>query len=519
MTVSVAALCIFAAALGPSAVLGRLHPLVLHAPLGALAALLVFETVAWFLGLEGRRLAAGVLVWFAALSAAVSVATGLVLALEGNHPEANVASHRNATLAFTAALWAAAVCHVRAALKPGPGRSALYGAAVLLTSVLAVPAGHTGASLTHGEGYWTAPFGRAAGSPPAESPSPIAGAEPWERVGALSILAARCSPCHIGGERKGRLSLEDRDSIVAGGKSGPGFDSSNPGSSILLTRIRRGIDERGHMPPKDKPQLTAAELQEIERWIFAGLTDPTPEASPRPDDHSSAGPPLPAEGAIAALRDRFVHVEALPGAPGRLRIELAAGARQLDADEVVALLGPVSANIVELTLDRGHLGGGLGGLLAGMPLTRLELRETEADDALVGAMAGHATLEVLVLTQTQVSDASIDVLAALPALRRVYLWDSRVTAEGIARLRGARPALRVDAGDTPDAASEAPAGAPDVRSPATPAAVNSVCPVSGKPADPAYTIVHRGRAIAFCCARCPATFWENPERHLANLPK
>jgi YHS domain-containing protein len=47
--------------------------------------------------------------------------------------------------------------------------------------------------------------------------------------------------------------------------------------------------------------------------------------------------------------------------------------------------------------------------------------------------------------------------------------------------------------------------------------VNEKCPVSGEAIDPAQTAVHEGKVIAFCCAKCKATFEADPKPHLAKL--
>jgi len=60
---------------------------------------------------------------------------------------------------------------------------------------------------------------------------------------------------------------------------------------------------------------------------------------------------------------------------------------------------------------------------------------------------------MLILAGSSVDDTAVDTLRAMPALRRVYLWGSRVTPDGTARLRASRPDLLVDAGDAPDAAA------------------------------------------------------------------
>ena len=65
------------------------------------------------------------------------------------------------------------------------------------------------------------------------------------------------------------------------------------------------------------------------------------------------------------------------------------------------------------------------------------------------------------------------------------------------------------------AASAAPAGGP---APATAPALNRFCPVMPEEeADPAMTLVYKGRVIAFCCDTCLGKFRNNPERYVGRL--
>ena len=64
----------------------------------------------------------------------------------------------------------------------------------------------------------------------------------------------------------------------------------------------------------------------------------------------------------------------------------------------------------------------------------------------------------------------------------------------------------------------------DVDPPSTDTAakpVNADCPISGKPADPQYTVKHEKLIVGFCCENCPAKFTEDPGKYLAklNLPE
>ncbi len=75
------------------------------------------------------------------------------------------------------------------------------------------------------------------------------------------ILASRCSACHSAKVSQGGLSLESRESVLAGGKSGPAVVPGRPTDSLLLTMVASGA------MPKGGPKLTGAEVDAIRRWI------------------------------------------------------------------------------------------------------------------------------------------------------------------------------------------------------------------------------------------------------------
>ena len=75
--------------------------------------------------------------------------------------------------------------------------------------------------------------------------------------------------------------------------------------------------------------------------------------------------------------------------------------------------------------------------------------------------------------------------------------------------RRPRPTVYIVSGE--DAADRA------ARSLAAYVGLAHVCPVSGKPVDPDYVIVYRGRVIGLCCRLCAAQFWADPAKFEAAL--
>src|SRR5258705_8593939 len=94
-----------------------------------------------------------------------------------------------------------------------------------------------------------------------------------------------------------------------------------PDDSLMLRRLRLPLDAKGHMPPKDKPQPTAAELAFLETWprAVAALEDPHladvalgGPASSRASSAPASRPLAAADpDALAALRAKLAHVQPL----------------------------------------------------------------------------------------------------------------------------------------------------------------------------------------------------------------
>ena len=126
---------------GLAGVFGRLHPLVLHLPIGFIVFLALLTLCAWRerLGLDHSRLRR--FAWLTAASAILAASSGYVLSHEPSYDEGAIANHERLGIAI-------AVLTTLAALgwrRPGLAR-VLIGAAL----VLLLPAGHLGSTITHG---------------------------------------------------------------------------------------------------------------------------------------------------------------------------------------------------------------------------------------------------------------------------------------------------------------------------------------------------------------------------------
>ena len=77
------------------------------------------------------------------------------------------------------------------------------------------------------------------------------------------VLIRRCLECHSGLEPAGKLDLSRRETMLAGGESGPALVPADAEKSLLWQRVAAG-----EMPPK-KPSLSSAEKTALRDWIAA----------------------------------------------------------------------------------------------------------------------------------------------------------------------------------------------------------------------------------------------------------
>ena len=83
------------------------------------------------------------------------------------------------------------------------------------------------------------------------------------------ILQKRCAKCHTGTQKKGGLSLNTRQTLLAGGDGGPVVVLKKSAESSLIERVTsKDADER--MPPEGE-RLTPAQIDVLRRWIDLGL--------------------------------------------------------------------------------------------------------------------------------------------------------------------------------------------------------------------------------------------------------
>src|SRR5215204_6153664 len=92
------------------------------------------------------------------------------------------------------------------------------------------------------------------------------------------ILRTYCAGCHNNEEHENEFSVETFARLRKGGEDkGDPIKPGAPDESFLI----KSLDHRArpHMPPKDEPQVPAAELAMLKEWIAAGAHGPQRDES------------------------------------------------------------------------------------------------------------------------------------------------------------------------------------------------------------------------------------------------
>jgi uncharacterized membrane protein len=413
---------------------GRLHPLLVHLPLGLLAALVLCE----FADLLARehspsslRRFRRLLAFATALSAVVAAAAGLILGAEQGLQGKSYEQHRWLGLGFAVALALLAGLSLLDSLR---GRI-LYRTALLGVLALAVPTGHLGGSMVHGPSYlsehaprWMPILGRAQSTRARSNTADDASVYVREVV---PILEEHCVRCHGESKSSGQLRVDSPQALLASGKSGrPAVIPGNAAASELLRRLLLPPEHDERMPPIDEAPMPHEEILRVAHWIERGAAF----AGTAHVASSTSKPERLDAGILEALAARGALLS-----PASDDGELWELSLQFVSDEDPLTLNEIAAHLRGLRVhDKLPIEALLGQSFP--QLTLLDLRKSAGlTAAQIQRLAKQAPrLSTLILTGVALAPHSVPDLAALPQLRRVYIAATGLDDSSVLALRRAR---------------------------------------------------------------------------------
>lgn len=440
--------------------LGKLHPLIVHLPIG----ILLFNIILVLLTRWDKYAAARpILKWslgLGALSAIAACATGWLLSQNGEYEIDNLLKHQ---------YFGIGVAIVACFLFIFKKQDNIWGSLVL--GILLSVAGHFGGNLTHGENYlWeTKPHteGVKAEKPIIEN---IQKALIFKDL-VQPILNEKCVNCHGATKQKGQLRLDEMAAILRGGKNGATLVAGQAEQSALIKRILLDIHEEEHMPPKGKPQPTKEEIELLKWWIAEGASsDKTVETATQTEiikpilanyrQASTSSPPPTAisktflpQGNLPPVDEKILNmlkikgIVALPIAPNVsfLSVNFISKSSTQDAD--LDELKPILTHIAWLKLGNSHITDASLQLIAQMPnLTKLYLNNTSVSDNALSQLTHLEQLQYLNLVGTKVTVQGLTPLSKMKNLKEIYVFNTAITAKDSAQLKILMPTVYIDFG-------------------------------------------------------------------------
>ena len=257
--------------------LGRLHPLMVHFPVGLLVVALILEVYSWKKKDQTIRSGLYLVLLIGTITAITSCAFGLLLKDQDEYASNTLAIHQWTGIAT--AIFSICTLYLFRLSDNRPQLIKVYRTFLIFTVLGVSVAGHMGASLTHGADYLTEvlPLNRDkdfSGDPNFDLASfkneedfqPSADQIAAINVEVRSIFAHNCYKCHSAEKTKGQLRLDNKELVMRGGKHGEIIEAGHPENSELIRRLLLPREDEDSMPPKGKT-LSEKEIAILELWI------------------------------------------------------------------------------------------------------------------------------------------------------------------------------------------------------------------------------------------------------------
>ncbi|MHA7128384.1 c-type cytochrome domain-containing protein [Algoriphagus namhaensis] len=423
-------------------VIGRSHPLILHFPIVLILFGLLFF---WLPKIDEKKdlREIGELALISGVNfAGLTVVAGLILAQEDYEGDA-LNWHQNAGMIVF--LGGVLIYFFRNQSKNLVRASSLaLAGGIVLT-------GHWGADLTHGENFLLAPITDT-------EPELVAlnEAEVFRDV-IKPILDTKCVSCHKEGKIKGELRLDHLDGIKTGGKTGPFVVGGDLSQSLMITRINLPLEEKEHMPPKNKAQLTDEEKMLLINWVKSGASfdQKVMEIEPQSELFQLASLKFSAEESfdfppsdpelIGELNNFFRKVEPLyPESPALVVSYF--GIAAFDPGSLNDL-NKVREQVVQLNLNKMPLAGvDLGVIPELINLQELQVNFTDLSAAEIETISQSKSLKRLSLSGNKIGSKELGFLAQMSHLEELFLWQSGLSEAQKADLKTTLATTAIDFG-------------------------------------------------------------------------
>lgn len=413
-------------------VAGRLHPAILHLPIGFIVMGFLLVILQKEFKKKSFRKVMSIVLTFASLSASIAALFGFFLSHQGDYGADALQQHKIAGVILSFLCYGLLIVFD----QNEESLNAFYLVGIVTFGFLLFT-GHSGANITHGENYVLAPLMKS------NTTSVNDGSVYQSNI--RPILEQKCFSCHNESKAKGKLVMTSEEAFKKGGENGKAFVEGNAKESRLIQYIHLPLADDDHMPPKEKPQLTAAEIKLLELWIESGANFKVSVDELKSDDslriqlasmgNHSNKPFEPQYEFNAASEEDIKNLNT----PFRVIFPLYQNSPALQVDFFVkemykptALdeLKKIKDQIVVLNLSKIPVKDeDLKTIASFQNLERLNLNFSDVKGTGLSQLTDLKKLQSLSVSGTEIDARSLEPVLSNPQLKEVFIWNTKVNEE------------------------------------------------------------------------------------------
>ena len=441
---------------------GRIHPLVVHLPIGfLLLAVLTEISVKWkkFEPLQNFIHYVWIL---GVISAFFAVLFGYFLSLSGDYNEDIIFWHKwggIAVLLFSILYYFISKRQIKIPFHVN---------SILLTAIFLIIfyTGHLGGNLTHGSTYLLEyapnPIRQLAGlrnkSIRRKKVTVIDSVDVYLDL-ISPIIDNRCISCHNTEKKKGDLNLISFSSLMTGGESGKVTIPGDINSSDLFRRISIPSTHNDFMPTEGKQPLTDDQVAIIGWWIKENAPSRGYFTALNPDkgimdnvkrqldfdeyNFLKEKVQSPKKEIIDSLIHSGFILNLLMKDNYFLEANFSLSEKELTMNSIESLL-QIKSQLIWLNLSNSNVtDDNLKKIGQLEKLMKLNLSKTNISDKGLLHLGKLQKLESLNLFKTEVSKELLTVIPRLPHLKRLYLSESNATNEIVSQLKKNNQNLKI----------------------------------------------------------------------------
>ena len=434
-----------------SSFFGRLHPLLVHLPIGFLILSILIETYSnIFKNQINHRIIS--FSWFLGfMSSAFSALFGWLLAETGLYIEENLYLHKLFGFILVGMCFLAWVIRLSFFKDFIPKNFRSFSNFVII--VILFITGHNGGNITHGENYL---FEYAPDEIKnrfiedknllAEISISLDSIELYSNI-IEPILINKCISCHNNEIKRGNLDLSSLPLLTKGGNAGSPIDKMNPRNSLIFKRINLPVDNIKFMPP-DGPIVSYDEINTILWWIKnSDKSNDVLSSIEIPDEikislnkiynidfsdkqwFEKISVQELDESKLINIDKSVFQVKFISSNKKFVSVKyLKNNFSEVEFDQLEAIKNHIAYLFIK---DSNLSDKSLLNFLNLKNLVSLDIQKNSISDEGVKTLQKLENLEVLNLYGTKISKNSLEIIESFKNLKRVYVWDTKISKKDL----------------------------------------------------------------------------------------